>query len=112
MEQDVEGERQLKLEEIKKSAREIFSSRKEIIAAYIYGSYLRSNFFEDIDIGLLLENAFKPPSLYEARIAGELERKLGKRINFDIRILNGRSVRFLFTILKSSKRVEAGTFQR
>lgn len=64
---------------------------------------MKSSFFEDIDIGLLVENDFKPPSLYEARIAGEFERKLGRRINFDIRILNDRPVRFLFNILKSSR---------
>jgi len=56
-----------------------------------------------VDIGLLVEKDFKLPSLYEARIAGELERKLGKRINFDVRILNERPVRFLFTVLKSSE---------
>ena len=93
----------LKLEEVKKAAREVLSGKKEVIAAYIYGSYLQSSFFEDVDIGLLVEKDFKPPSLYEARIAGELERKLGKRINFDVRILNERPVRFLFTILKSSE---------
>lgn len=91
----------MKIQEIEEAAREIFSSRKEIIAAYLYGSSLKTEFFEDVDIGLLVEDDFKPSALYEARIAGELEQRL--KLNFDVRILNGRPVRFLFSVLKNSK---------
>ena len=91
----------MKIQEIEEAAREIFSSRKEIIAAYLYGSFLKTEFFEDVDIGLLVEDDFKPSALYEARIAGELEQRL--KLNFDVRILNGRPVRFLFSVLKNSK---------
>jgi len=93
----------MKIQEIEEAAREIFSSRKEIIAAYLYGSFLKTEFFEDVDIGLLVEDDFKPSALYEARIAGELEQRL--KLNFDVRILNGRPVRFLFSVLKNSKLV-------
>jgi len=91
----------MKIQEIEKAAREIFSGREEVIAAYLYGSFLKTEFFEDVDIGLLVEEDFKPSALYEARIAGEFERRL--KLNFDVRILNGRPVRFLFSVLKNSK---------
>lgn len=94
-------EKILKLEEIEKAAREIFSGKKEIVAAYLYGSFLKTEFFEDVDIGLLVEDDFKPSALYEARIAGEFERRL--KLNFDVRILNEMPVRFLFSVLKNSK---------
>jgi hypothetical protein len=94
----------MKLEEMKKVAEEIFSERKEVIVAYIYGSFLRSEFFEDIDVGLLIEDSFKPNALYEARIAGQFEQKLkGKLKNFNVGVLNGGSVRYLFSVLKNSK---------
>lgn len=94
-------ERTMETQEIEKAAKEILSSKKEIISTYLYGSFLKTGFFEDVDIGLLLENDFKPPNLYEAKIAGEFERRL--KLNFDVRILNDRPVRFLFSILKNSK---------
>ena len=91
-----------KMQELIKASRNILSKRNEIIAAYLYGSFLKSDSYNDIDIGLLLDENFKPPALYEARIAGEFEREF-KRQNFDVRILNRRPVRFLFSILRNSK---------
>jgi len=93
----------MKLKEIKKVAEEIFSEREEVITAYIYGSFLRSEFFEDVDVGLLIEDYFNPDALYEARIAGQFEQKLKLKGNFDVRILNRRPLRFLFSILKNSE---------
>ena len=95
----------IKLEEIEKAAKEIFSSKKEIIAAYLYGSFLHGN-YRDIDIGLLLDDHFKPPALYEARIAGELEKRTGMK-NFDVRVLNNKPPRFLFSMLKNSRLVHS-----
>ena len=79
----------------------VLESRREVIAAYLFGSSLYKNDFNDIDIGLLLDENFRAPPLYEAKLAGELEKVAGK-LNFDVRILNNLSVRFLFNILKNS----------
>lgn len=91
----------MKLEELKSAAEEIFSEKEEVITAYVYGSSLNTTSYEDIDIGLLIEDEFKPDALYEARIAGELERVLKE--DFDVRVLNDRPVRFLFSLLKNSE---------
>ncbi|MFP3946372.1 MAG: nucleotidyltransferase domain-containing protein [Archaeoglobaceae archaeon] len=89
----------MKLDELKRAAQEIFSQREEVITAYIYGSSLHTESYEDIDIGLFIEDEFSADALYEARIAGELERKLKE--DFDVRILNDRPVRFLYSLLKN-----------
>lgn len=91
----------MKLEEVKSAAEEIFSKREEVITAYVYGSFLNTNSYEDIDIGLLIEDDFSADALYEARVSGEFERELKE--DFDVRILNNRPVRFLFSLLKNSQ---------
>jgi len=97
----------MNIEEIKKAFSEILAERKEIIASYLYGSVLYSDFCEDIDVGLLISNSFKPKLMYEAKIAGKLEKKLkdtfGEIKPVDVRILNDKPLRFLFSILRNSK---------
>lgn len=78
-----------------------------VIAAYLYGSFLFSEFYEDIDIGLLIRNNFMPNVMYEAQLAGKLEQIFKDTYNsfkpVDVRILNGKPLRFLFSMLKNSK---------
>ena len=94
-------------EEIKKVLKEILSEKEEIVASYLYGSVIYSNFYEDIDVGLLITDLFKPKLMYEVIIAGELEKELKDFLKIskpiDVRILNYRPLRFLFSILKNSK---------
>lgn len=94
-------------EEIKKVLEEILSKKEEIVASYLYGSVIYSDSYEDIDVGLFITDLFKPKLMYEAIIAGELEKKLKDILKIskpvDVRILNGRPLRFLFSILKNSK---------
>ena len=95
------------IEEIKKALTEILAEREEIIVSYLYGSVLYSDFYKDIDIGLLISNSFKPELMYEAKMAGNLEKKLrdtfGEIKPVDVRILNYKPLRFLFSVLKNSK---------
>jgi predicted nucleotidyltransferase len=97
----------MNIEEMKRELAEIFSKHNEIITVYLYGSVIYSDFYEDIDFGLLISDSFKPKLMYEAKITGELEKQL--KVNFretkpiDVRILNDKSLRFLFSMLKNSK---------
>lgn len=97
----------MKLKEIEKISKEIFLEKSEIIAAYVYGSYLKSEFFEDIDLGLLVKDGFKPEVLFEEKISILFEKKLKGKFKaykpIDIRLLNGKSLRFLYSVLKNSK---------
>lgn len=97
----------MNLEKIKSTVEEKLSNKKEIIAAYLYGSILISEFYKDIDIGLLISDNFKPKALYEASLAGELEKAFKTTLNLstaiDIRILNDKPLRFLFSVIKNSE---------
>ncbi len=89
------------IERVKEAATQIFSTRREIVVAYLFGSILRTPDFNDIDIGLLLDDGFRPHALYEPEIIGEFEDRIDH--SFDIRILNGRSIRFLFQVISNSQ---------
>lgn len=91
----------MKVQDIRNVANQVFTKHPEVSVAYVFGSFLKSRTFNDIDIGLLLAENFQPDSLYEARLAGKFEEELGK--SFDIRILNDRPLRFLFYILQDAR---------
>jgi len=93
--------------DLKKIFGVIFSEKSEIIAVYLFGSILLREDYSDVDIGILIEEDFKLNPLYEVKIACELEKILKEEVNIyipiDICILNNKSLRFLFSILKNSK---------
>ena len=99
------------VEALMEVAREVLEGRKEVVAAYLYGSLLSGGPADDVDIGLLLAPGFRPGPLYGAEVAGQLEEKLkGKvaglqklvREGLDVRVLNGRPARFLHSMLRNS----------
>ena len=96
----------MKLEKIKNTFKEILSREKKIIATYLYGSASYSEFYEDIDIGILIDEGFKPNYMYEVKLAGKLEKRFKDTIgiykSIDVRVLNGKPLRFLHSILKNS----------
>ncbi|TFF96337.1 MAG: hypothetical protein EU547_06515 [Promethearchaeota archaeon] len=75
--------------------------KDEILFTYLYGSFLKSKSYNDIDIGIYVSKNYETNTFYEIEIGNEFENLLGKE-SFDIRILNGRSLRFLFNMLKNS----------
>ena len=89
------------LAKLKSAAREIFAGRAEVVAAYLYDSSPVTKDYEDIDIGFLLDRRFRPPAMYEVVMAREFEKRLPEE--FDVRILNGRPVRFLFQVIKNGE---------
>jgi len=91
----------MKVKDIQNVAGRVFVDHPEVSVAYVFGSFLKGKKFNDIDVGLLLEEDFHPDALYEARLAGQFEKELGD--SFDVRILNNRALRFLFYILKDAR---------
>ncbi|MFO8020461.1 MAG: nucleotidyltransferase domain-containing protein [Promethearchaeia archaeon] len=94
-------------EEIISLVKERVSKFEEIIAVYLFGSFLSSEEYEDIDIGILLDDTFEPNYMYEIKIQRILEKLLRAKLDVhktvDIHILNHQNVRFLYGILGNSK---------
>ena len=81
----------------------------DVILVYIFGSFLKSNQFNDIDIGVLVSGARKPYDYfkYGMRIASVIEQSIAPRCEVDLRILNGAPVRFLYEVVRSGRLVFA-----
>ncbi|MBO3804146.1 MAG: nucleotidyltransferase domain-containing protein [Candidatus Brockarchaeota archaeon] len=92
-------------EKLKEGIRDALKGRREILVAYLYGSTAkrRGGKGSDVDIGLLLNECFKADALYSSRIAREIKKKLNLSRDVDVRILNGRSYRFLNQVIRNGE---------
>ncbi|MBP8718621.1 MAG: nucleotidyltransferase domain-containing protein [Candidatus Atribacteria bacterium] len=85
--------------EIKEKIEEIIQSRKEIVFAYIFGSFKEKENFNDIDLGVYLDESIKEANniFYEIELSNQIEEKI--KIPVDIIKLNSASdpVAFIVT---------------
>lgn len=91
----------IQIEDLKKILISVFKNYEEIHIAYLYGSYSQGTQTEysDIDIGIVINNTFKEPPLYFAKLSSKIEEKFNYQVNVDLRILNKTTPRFLFHII-------------
>lgn len=59
--------------------KEELKDKEEIIAVYIFGSYLYNPDYEDIDVGILLKESFNPGHLYEIKLQKSLEKAITEK---------------------------------
>jgi len=85
-------------EKITKSITSYIQKRKEIITAYLFGSYVSGQHFGDIDIGLFVRNEPEDLLGYEF----ELEIKLEQLVKFsvDVRVLNSAPINFTQNVIR------------
>ena len=77
----------------------IFCTKKDIVFAYIFGSFISKDEFKDIDIGVYIDNIETATILnYEMKLELESEDIIG--IPVDIRIINNAPISFVYNILK------------
>jgi len=93
-------------ESIYKRIREYLSHKREAILAYVFGSFLESDSFKDMDIALLLDakivgaSEFPFPK-FALKLASELERSVAPpRLDFDLKILNLTPIYFQYEVVK------------
>jgi predicted nucleotidyltransferase len=74
---------------------------KEIVAVYLYGSFVTSLFFSDIDLGILTKNDFERTLNFEL----DLENKLEKIVKYsvDVRVLNRAPLSFCQNVIRQRK---------
>ena len=81
----------------------ILSKFEEIDASYVFGSFPKTDRFNDIDVALLVSNELTPYEKlkFELKVAGELERNIKPRVEFDVKILNYSPVYFQYEVVKN-----------
>ena len=83
--------------------RHILTNDNSICAAYLFGSFLRSDTYHDIDLGIYL---IQDPDPYERfkrgnRIGQKVELEIHPRIHVDVRILNNAPVFFTYEVIST-----------
>jgi len=83
--------------------RNVFSSLPSLRVAYLYGSFLHRDDFEDIDIALLIDDLTGNGHALEfaAKTGDILEEALGFSHECDIRILNEQPVWFKYVVIST-----------
>lgn len=87
--------------QIRKNIKKLLYNRDEIRAAFIYGSFADSDYYNDIDIAIYLKNDYSEETYfdYEFKLEKELNQKFN--INFDIRIINKAPEYFQYNVFKN-----------
>ena len=85
-------------ENITKTISSYLQIHKEIVAAYLFGSYVTGQQFGDIDLGFLVRN--EPENLLEYEFEHEI--KLSEQVKFtvDVRVLNKAPVSFVQNVIR------------
>ena len=86
-------------EKIIEIVRAELEKRENILFAYIYGSFVISEKYNDIDVAIYISDFHREKVLY---IEFELERVLEDKIQkpFDVRIINSAPLGFAYNVLK------------
>ena len=82
-----------------KDIKKILIDKKEILFAYIHGSFVTEEYFNDIDIGVYLKSLPSSPLEYELSLEAEFMDKIRGYI-FDIRILNNAPLSFRYNVIR------------
>ena len=85
--------------------RRYFSSRREVVAAYLFGSVAEgvARADSDVDIALLIEESFLPESFleYRARVSEDVGTFLHREV--EVVVLNQASPLFSFQVIKKGR---------
>jgi len=86
-------------EEVQRRIADILKERREIIFAYLHGSFLEGN-FQDVDVAVYLSEKKSKSEVLRCEL--KLERELEEVIGFpiDVRILNHAPLSFKFKVIE------------
>jgi len=90
---------------LKEIIKRVLTHHPEVLVAYLYGSRVKgySTPESDVDLGILIEENFKTTPLYPERLAGEIMEETGYSTAADVRILNHRNSRFVYTVIREGE---------
>ena len=92
-------------EEFRKKIGEVLTRFQEIEFAYLFGSFLESDAFNDVDIALYLSKDLSPYKelKFSLKVGRAIEKEIEPRCEFDAKILNHAPIIFQYEIIKTGK---------
>jgi hypothetical protein len=90
---------------LKETIKRVLTHHPEVLIAYLYGSRVKgySTPESDVDLGILIEENYNTFPLYPEQLSGEIMKETGYSMDVDIRILNHRNSRFVYTVIKEGE---------
>jgi predicted nucleotidyltransferase len=76
------------------------SAEKCILFAYVFGSFLAEDGFQDVDIGLFTDEAQMEQSPLDLELSIQREMEDILRVPVDVRVINSAPLSFVYNILK------------
>ncbi|MGD8388891.1 MAG: nucleotidyltransferase domain-containing protein [Desulfobacteraceae bacterium] len=73
----------------------------DLVAAYVFGSFISADAFSDMDLGLLFSENPSKPLLLELDLETELERTTACPV--DVRVLNGAPLSFVQSVIRTGE---------
>lgn len=73
----------------------------DLVAAYVFGSFVTADAFSDLDLGLLLSKKPSHPLLLELDLENELEKTVACPV--DVRVLNGAPISFIQSVIRTGE---------
>lgn len=87
-----------------KKVKKLLFMRKEIIFAYLFGSFLEDYSFRDIDIGIYVDRKIvKKNQTFEYQLNLSKELNIPSKYLMDIRVINDAPFSFLSSVFKRGK---------
>ncbi len=77
----------------------------KIDTGYVFGSFLDSTEFEDIDVAVLTQEKLSGYQSFKfsMKLARKLEQGIEPRVEFDVKVLNGCPTVFQYEVIKTGK---------
>ena len=74
------------------------SEHKEIVVAYLFGSFVTEEYFGDIDIGIITKKDLRRSLVFELELENKVEQVAGHPV--DVRILNKAPLSFCQSVIR------------
>ena len=86
-------------DKIRSRLAELLQDHKEVIFAYVFGSFAEEGIFQDIDLGIFVSGISEKDSIsYMLDLAQRLSAEV--RLPVDVRVLNFAAVTFLYHVIQ------------
>lgn len=79
----------------------LLSHQLDVVAAYVFGSFLSEDAFSDIDIGVLVKKDIPKALDFEITLESKIEAAIG--IPIDVRLLNRAPLAFCQSVFRSGR---------
>lgn len=91
--------------DVRAAAEQVLCHYDQVLLAYLYGSFISHDTYQDIDIALLMSETIEPYVLFrrQMQIAREIEDLLSPRVPCDVRVINGAPVEFRYEVIRTGR---------